>query len=107
MTGAAGTDGVGVMLVRLGKSTFTAFAFAVLALAFSGCKPQMRYPLDTLAPTSDLTKSLYDLFIEVTVLDIIVLIVVVAALFLGMLVFSTRTGSRRQPSVKHSDMYLE
>src|SRR5262249_1451004 len=95
------------MLVRSGKSTFAAVAFGVFAQAFSGCQPQMSYPLDTLAPTSDLTKSLYDLFIEVTVLDIIVLIVVVAALFLGILVFSTRTGSPGQPSVKHSDMYLE
>src|SRR6516165_11009481 len=95
------------MFARSGKVTFGAVSFGVLALALSSCKPKTRYPLDTLAPTSDLTKSIYDLFVKVTVLDIIVLIVVVAALFLAIMVFSTRTGSPRQPSVKHSDMYLE
>ncbi|MBV8356628.1 MAG: hypothetical protein JO189_01640, partial [Deltaproteobacteria bacterium] len=81
------------MTARSRKSTLASAFFATLALAMSACKPQARYPLDTLAPTSDLTKSFYDLFVEVTVLDIIVLIVVVLALFLAMLVFSTRTGS--------------
>ena len=95
------------MTRRSWKSTLASVLLATLALTVTGCKPQARYPLDTLAPTSDLTKSIYDLFVEVTVLDIIVLIVVVGALFLAMLVFSTRTGGPRQPSVKHSDMYLE
>src|SRR5690242_18896147 len=95
------------MTEHLRKSILASAWFALLALAVSACKPQARYPLDTLAPTSDLTRSFYDLFVEVTVLDIIVLIVVVGALVLAIAVFSTRTGSRRPPSVKHSDMYLE
>src|SRR5262249_24408034 len=95
------------MMAPRRQFTLARALLAILALAVSACKPQARYPLATLAPPSDLTKSSYDLFVEVTVLDIIVLIVVVGALFLGMLVFSTRTGSPRQPSVKHSDMYLE
>jgi cytochrome c oxidase subunit 2 len=90
------------------KSTLASALLAILALAISACKPPPGgFPLDTLVPTSDLTQSFYDLFVKVTVLDIIVLIVVVAALFLAIMVFSTRTGSPRQPSVKHSDMYLE
>jgi cytochrome c oxidase subunit II len=95
------------MTEHLRKSILASAWFALLALAVSACKPQARYPLDTLAPTSDLTRSFYDLFVEVTVLDIIVLIVVVGALILAIGVFSTRTGGRRPPSVKHSDMYLE
>jgi cytochrome c oxidase subunit II len=95
------------MTARWRKSTLATILLAILALALSACKPQTRYPLDTLAPRSDLTRSLYGLFVEVTVLDIIVLIVVVGALFLAVLVFSTRTGGPRPPSVKHSDMYLE
>ena len=95
------------MTARLRKSALASVLVASAALAVSGCKPHARYPLDTLAPTSDLTKAFYDLFVEVTVLDIIVLIVVVGALFLAILVFSTRTGAAREPSVKHSDMYLE
>src|SRR6516165_4515635 len=95
------------MTARWRKSTLATILLAILTLALSACKPQTRYPLDTLAPRSDLTRSLYDLFVEVTVLDIIVLIVVVGALFLAVLVFSTRTGAPRPPSVKHSDMYLE
>lgn len=67
----------------------------------------MKYPLDTLTPKSDLTQKIYDLFVEVTVLDLIVLVVVVGAIFLGIFVFSTRTGHPREPSTKHSDIYLE
>src|SRR6516165_12709592 len=95
------------MTARSRKPRLAGGLLALLALAASACKPQTRFPLDTLAPTSDLTKAFYDLFVEVTVLDIIVLIVGVGALFLAVLVFSTRTGSLRPPSVKHSDMYLE
>ncbi|HKV53909.1 MAG TPA: cytochrome c oxidase subunit II [Candidatus Binataceae bacterium] len=90
------------------KSTLISILFGVFAAAVAGCAgPKGGYPLDTLVPTSDITKSFYDLFVEVTVLDIIVLIVVVGALLLAIFVFSTRTGGSRPPSVKHSDMYLE
>jgi cytochrome c oxidase subunit II len=92
------------MMARSRKLTLICF---LLALGAAGCKPQARYPLDTLAPTSDLTRSLYNLFVEVTILDIIVLIVVVVAMLLAIAVFSTRAGSARPPSVKHSDLYLE
>jgi cytochrome c oxidase subunit II len=94
-----------MMAARLRQLVSTVM-FAGLALVAWGCGPK-KYPLDTLAPTSDLTRSFTSLFIEVTALDILVLIVVVGALFLGMLVFSTRTGARKAPSVKHSDIYLE
>jgi cytochrome c oxidase subunit II len=95
-----------MMVLRLCKFSLRAVLFSALALAGWGCQ-HAAYPLDTLAPTSDLTKRFYDLFIEVTVLDTIVLIIVVGAMFLGIWVFSTRMGDRRAPSVKHSDMYLE
>jgi cytochrome c oxidase subunit II len=95
------------MMAVLRKSALASLVTAIIALAITGCKPRAAYPLDTLAPTSDLTRAFYDLFVEVTILDIIVLIVVVGALFLAIAFFSTRTGAGRRPSVKHSDMYLE
>ncbi len=95
------------MMARSGKFAGTRLLLATLALLAAGCKAHAKYPLDTLAPTSDITRSFYDLFVEVTVLDVIVLIVVVGALFLAIMVFSTRTGSVRPPSVKHGDLYLE
>ncbi len=95
------------MTAPLRRSALVSALAVTTAVVVGGCKPSRPYPLDTLAPTSDLTKAFYDLFVEVTVLDIIVLIVVVAALFLAIAFFSTRTGAARRPSVKHSDMYLE
>jgi len=95
------------MMARSGQPAVTRVIFTGLALFAAGCKPQTKYPLDTLAPASNITRSFYNIFVEVTVLDIIVLIVVVGALLLAIAVFSTRTGSTRPPSVKHSDLYLE
>src|SRR5713101_2719087 len=94
------------MMARSGKFLDTRVLLATLAL-LAGCKPQAKYPLDTLAPASNITRSFYDLFVEVTIIDVIVLIVVVGALFLAIVVFSTRTGRAQPPSVKHSDLYLE
>jgi cytochrome c oxidase subunit II len=82
------------------------WAVALAAMA-TGCASHGPYPLDTLSPKSDLTRSMYNLFVEVTALDILVLIVVVVALFLALFVFSSRTGEPGAPSAKHSDMYLE
>jgi cytochrome c oxidase subunit II len=96
-----------LMTARSREFTLTSILLAALALTAAGCKPAAKYPLDTLAPTSDITRAFYNLFVEVTVLDSIVLIIVIGALFLGMLVFSTRTGSSKQPSVRHSDIFLE
>jgi cytochrome c oxidase subunit II len=86
----------------------TAIGTLMMGLAV-GCKPSANtvYPMDTLSPKSDLTREIYNLFVEVTVLDIIVLIVVLAAFFLAVFVFSSRTGEPGHPSSKHSDVYLE
>ena len=81
-------------------------AFAALATAAAGCAHR-NYPLDTLTPKSDLTKRFYDLFVEVTILDLIVLAVVVVAFFGALFVFSSRTGDPGVQSHKHSDLWLE
>ena len=78
-----------------------------IAMAAAGCASDAHYPLDTLSPKSDLTQWFTKLFWEVTALDTIVLIVVIAALFLAVFVYSTRTGDREEPSTKHSDLILE
>jgi len=96
------------MAFRNRLTAATAAVWTLVLTSLLGCKPAGSvYPLDTLTPKSDLTREIYGLFVEVTILDIIVLIVVVAAFFLAIFVFSSRTGEPGHPSAKHSDVYLE
>jgi cytochrome c oxidase subunit 2 len=66
-----------------------------------------RYPLDTLTPKSNLTQVFYNIFLLVTWIDVVILIIVAVIFFLGLFVFSTRTGSPGASSAKHSDIWLE
>jgi cytochrome c oxidase subunit 2 len=77
--------------------------------AIAGCAPApgQHYPLDTLSPKSDITQKFYDLFVEITAVDIVILIIVAAVFFLALFVFSSRPGDPGEPSHKHSDVYLE
>jgi cytochrome c oxidase subunit 2 len=96
------------MIVRERRLTRIGIAGALSALvaAISGCA-HATYPLDTLTPKSDLTKKFYDLFVEITILDVIVMVVVFGAVFLAIAFFSTRVSDTRESSHKHSDMFLE
>ncbi len=67
----------------------------------------VHYRLDTLTPKSDLTQRFYDIFVTVTVLDILILIVVVVVFFLALFVYSKRAGEPGDSSAKHHDVYLE
>jgi cytochrome c oxidase subunit 2 len=78
-------------------------AFATMA---AGCAHRI-YPLDTLTPKSDLTLKFYNLFVEVTILDLIVLAVVLLAFIGAVFIFSSRAGDPGAPSHKHSDLWLE
>jgi len=80
---------------------------AVSALAAHAAEARARYPLDTLSPKSDITRWFTDIFWNITIWDSIILVIVAAALFLGIFVFSSRTGEPGVPSTKESDMYLE
>jgi cytochrome c oxidase subunit 2 len=78
-------------------------------LACVGCAPAPgeHYPLDTLTPKSDVTQKFYDIFYTITAIDIVILIVVAAAFFLALFVFSSRAGEPGEPSHKHHDLWLE
>jgi cytochrome c oxidase subunit II len=83
-------------------------ALAALAVMISGCaRPDL--PMTTLEPKSDLGQWIYHLFIEVTVWDAIVMVIVLAAFILAVFVFSTRVGDSAQPAASsaHSDVGLE
>ncbi|MGH7934389.1 MAG: cytochrome c oxidase subunit II [Candidatus Binataceae bacterium] len=77
-------------------------AFATFA---GGCAKQ--YPMDTLAPTSDLTREILGLFVQVTVWTSLILAVVVITLFAAIFIFSSRPGQPGEPSSTHSSLYLE
>jgi cytochrome c oxidase subunit 2 len=83
-----------------------AAAAALLAGALTGCG-RVVYPMDTLSPKSDLANEVTWLFKEVTILDSIVLIIVIAAWLGAIFFFSTRPGDAEAPSAKHADLYLE
>jgi cytochrome c oxidase subunit 2 len=79
----------------------------LLALATAaGCERSAR-PMDTLVDKSDLAVWINSLFVQVTVWDTIVLVIVVVALFLAIFVFSTRTGEPGEPSSVVGDLRLE
>ena len=83
-----------------------AFGWMVAAAACSP-PPGEHYPLDTLSPKSDLTQKFYDIFVEVTALDIMILVVVVVVFVLGVFFYSKRVGEPGDSSSKHSDVFLE
>jgi len=80
---------------------------AARALAAHASQAGTRYPLDTLAPKSDITRWFTSIFWNVTIWDSIVLVVVAVAMFLAIFVFSSRTGEPGAHSTKESDVYLE
>jgi cytochrome c oxidase subunit II len=83
-------------------------ALAALAVMISGCaRPNL--PMTTLEPKSDLAQWIYRLFIEITIWDAIVMVIVLGSFILAIFVFSTRVGDSTptQPSAAHSDVGLE
>ncbi len=82
-------------------------ALAAMTVAVAGCASGGPYPLDTLSPKSDLTRSILSLFKEVTILDSIVLLVVVVAMIAAIFFYSSREGDPGEPSAMHSDVTLE
>ncbi len=82
----------------------TLAAFGATALAGCGGGP---YPMDTLSPKSDLTRAFTSLFMEITILDAIVLAVVILAMIAAIFFYSSREGDPGEPSPMHSDVTLE
>ena len=80
---------------------------AVLAVFLAGCTASRELPMTTLAPKSDLAEWIYHLFIEVTLWDAGILVIVVVAFVLAIFFFSTRVGEAAPPSSAASDLGLE
>jgi cytochrome c oxidase subunit II len=83
-----------------------AMASAAAATCF-GCARGRELPMTTLAPKSDLAEWIYHLFIQVTLWDALILVIVVTAFILAVFVFSTRVGEAAPPSSAASDLGLE
>jgi cytochrome c oxidase subunit 2 len=81
-------------------------ALTAMAVGIAGCGGGP-YPLDTLSPKSELTRTMYNVFMEITVLDSIVLVVVVIAMIGAIWIYSSREGDPGEPSAIHSDVTLE
>ena len=91
---------------RGNNRAFGLLAAAAMAALMTGCGNTV-YPMDTLSPKSNLANEVTWLFKEVTILDSIVLLIVIAALLGAIFFFSTRPGDSQAPSSKHADLYLE
>jgi cytochrome c oxidase subunit 2 len=95
------------MISRNSYRNISLGGFAMLqALAIAGCSDKNR-PMTTLAPKSDLAIWIRDLFIQVTLWDALVLIVVVVAFTLAIFVFSSRVGEAAPTTAASSDLGLE
>jgi cytochrome c oxidase subunit 2 len=79
----------------------------VPAAACFACAKGRGLPMTTLAPKSDLAEWIYHLFIQVTLWDALILVIVVTAFILAVFVFSTRVGEAAPPSSAASDLGLE
>jgi cytochrome c oxidase subunit 2 len=96
---------IGRMLHRCGNFVLPALA-TLATLVLAGCSDKNR-PMTTLAPKSDLAIWIRDLFIQVTLWDALVLIVVLVAFFLALFVFSSRVGEAAPATAASSDLGLE
>ena len=63
--------------------------------------------MTTLAPKSDLAQWIQNLYIDVTLWDALVFIIVVTAFVLALFVFSTRVGEAAPATTASSDLGLE
>jgi cytochrome c oxidase subunit 2 len=97
------------MMARKRGGTAAGWSVLAIVLAVTGCNPPpgTHYRLDTLTPKSDLTQKIYDLFVGITVIDVVILAVVTVTFFLALFVFSSRENEPGEPSPKHHDLILE
>jgi len=81
-------------------------ALTMLAAFAGGCAGR-DLPMTTLAPKSDLAQWIYDLFLQVTMWDALILVIVLVAFVLALFFFSTRVGEAAPPKSAASDLGLE
>src|SRR5215470_369110 len=87
-------------------SIVASVAQVATALSIAGCSAADR-PMTTLAPKSDLARSIQNLFLDVTIWDAIIFVIVIVAFTLAVFVFSSRVGEAAPPSTASSDLGLE
>ncbi len=74
--------------------------------ALGGCR-NYNPPMNTLSTNSDLARWITSLFMQVTIWDGIIMVIVLVALLLAIFVFSSREGEPGEPSEHESDLMLE
>lgn len=79
------------------------------AFTLAGCagRASANYPMNTLEPRSDLAQWIISLYIQVTIWDALIFVIVVVALSLALFVYSTRVGEAAPPARVSSDLALE
>jgi len=78
-----------------------------LAAFAAGCAQSRDLPMTTLAPKSDLAQWITRLYLEVSLWDSLIFLIVIIAFILAVFFFSTRVGEARPPSSVASDLGLE
>ncbi len=90
-------------LTRIGS----AVAFVIAAAGGLAACQHYSPPMNTLSTNSDLAMWITSLFMQVTIWDGIVMVIVLVALLLAIFVFSSREGEPGEPSEHESDLMLE
>src|SRR5581483_8821787 len=90
-------------LTRIGA----ALALALAAGGALGACQHYNPPMNTLSTNSDLARWFTSLFMQVTIWDGIIMVIVLVALLLAIFVFSSREGEPGEPSEHESDLMLE
>lgn len=90
---------------RLATRTLLTGVMLALAAAMAGCAP--RYPMDTLSNGSDYARKIHALYVFVNWIDLGILAIVIATMFMAIFWFSTRGGEPGESSTVTSDLRLE
>jgi len=69
----------------------------ITAAALAGCERNFQAPMNTLSTRSDLAADIYSLFVQVTVWDSIILVIVLFVFFGAIFWFSSRPGDEDDP----------
>ncbi len=93
--------------MKRARSIFASAAIFVLAALLQGCGGGEQHPLNTITTKSDFARWITNLFVEITVLDLLVLAAVLITFILAIFFFSTRVGNPAPPSTTTSDLRVE
>lgn len=92
-------------MFRASARTAGLFAGILALMTLAGCAHS--YPMDTLSTGSDYAKTIHSVYVMVNWIDLVILLIVIATMFMAIFWFSTRFGEPGEPSTVSSDLRLE